>query len=425
MELEKGKIVHLTNGDTAKVVEELGRGGQGIVYLVDYKGQKMALKWYLQMPKDEFYNNLALNVANGSPSEAFLWPKYLTQKEYDSCGYIMDLRPEGYYELTQFMLAHVFFESYNAILGAAMNVVHAFNRLHAAGYSYQDINEGSFFIHPQTGHVLICDNDNVYANSTYSGILGKARYMAPEIVLGGGKNMPDKYSDRFSLSIILFLIFFNNHPFEGANAIKNACLTEEAEKRLYGSEAIFICDPTDDSNRPVKGVHTNVIRRWPNFPNVLKETFQTAFSKEALTNPKKRVLEVRWEQVISATRSQLIMCPYCHRETFVENEGNNKKCMNCGRVFNTSNAIQFDDNSQVALTKGTKIFVDRDNIPDIEVIEKDNGLWLKNLTEVNWQCTTPSGKIKIVVPFDALPAKQGIKISFGNSITIKAKIINL
>ena len=201
MELEKGKIVHLTNGETAKVVKELGRGGQGIVYLVEYKGQKMALKWYLKMPTDEFYDNLKENVSNGCPSEAFLWPKHLTIKEYDSCGYLMNLRPEGFYELSQFMLAHVFFDSYKVMLGAAMNVVHAFKQLHAEGYSYQDVNEGSFFIHPQTGHVFVCDNDNVSANNTYSGILGKSRYMAPEVVIGNGNVLPNKYSDRFSLPI--------------------------------------------------------------------------------------------------------------------------------------------------------------------------------------------------------------------------------
>lgn len=425
MELSKGQIVHLTNGETATIVKELGRGGQGIVYLVDYKGQRMALKWYLQMPKDDFYNNLAENVSHGSPSEAFLWPKYLTQKEYESCGYLMDLRPEGYYELTQFMLAHVLFNSYNAILSAAMNVVHAFKQLHAEGYSYQDVNEGSFFIHPQTGHVLVCDNDNVSANGTYSGILGKARYMAPEIVMGNGNKMPDKYSDRFSLPIILFLIIFNNHPYEGANALKKTCLTEEAERKLYGSEAVFICDPVNDTNRPVKGIHTNVIRRWPIFPKILREAFEEAFSMDALTNPRKRLLEEKWEKVISATRCQLIMCPYCSDETFVENNGGSKKCMNCGRVFNISNALRFDDGRQVCLTKGTKIFVDRDNTPDIEVIDKDKVLWLKNLTEVNWQCTTPSGKIKMVVPLDSLPVKKGIKISFGNNIIVKAEITDI
>ena len=41
----------------------------------------------------------------------------------------------------------------------------------------------SIIIHPETGDVLICDNDNVAPEGVTSGILGKARYMAPELSL--------------------------------------------------------------------------------------------------------------------------------------------------------------------------------------------------------------------------------------------------
>ena len=45
VELKPKDSVSLTNGLTAKIVKELGRGGQGIVYLVEVDGQQMALKW--------------------------------------------------------------------------------------------------------------------------------------------------------------------------------------------------------------------------------------------------------------------------------------------------------------------------------------------------------------------------------------------
>lgn len=41
-ELKQNDIVNLTNGSTAKVIKELGRGGQGIVYLVDLADQKIS-----------------------------------------------------------------------------------------------------------------------------------------------------------------------------------------------------------------------------------------------------------------------------------------------------------------------------------------------------------------------------------------------
>ena len=62
------------------------------------------------------------------------------------------------------------------------------------------MNDGNFFINPNNGKVLICDNENVAPNGTDTGILGKPRYMAPEIVLG--KKMPDNLTDRFSMSAV-------------------------------------------------------------------------------------------------------------------------------------------------------------------------------------------------------------------------------
>ena len=55
MELQNGTKVNLTIGSQATVIKELGRGGQGIVYLVDLDGQQMALKWYLNPPDERFY----------------------------------------------------------------------------------------------------------------------------------------------------------------------------------------------------------------------------------------------------------------------------------------------------------------------------------------------------------------------------------
>lgn len=105
--LKTNDKVNLVGGLQATVVKELGRGGQGIVYLVELLGKKMALKWYLNAPDDRFYKNLESNVKKGVPSGAFLWPEYVTMKEKGSYGYIMPLRSEGYYEFGQFYLARV------------------------------------------------------------------------------------------------------------------------------------------------------------------------------------------------------------------------------------------------------------------------------------------------------------------------------
>lgn len=415
MELKTNQKVNLTIGSQATIIKELGRGGQGIVYLVDVGGQQMALKWYLNPPDNKFYKNLENNILQGAPSDAFIWPEYLTKKEKGSYGYIMRLRPNDYYEFGHYLLARKNFKSLEAMLAAAMKICNGFMMLHRFGFSYQDLNDGNFFIRPTDGDVLICDNDNVMPQGEKSGIMGKARYMAPEIVAGG---IPDKYSDRFSLSVILFMLFFANHPFEGAKVVACPCMTEAFEKRFYGSEALFIFNPNDKTNLPVRGVHQNVIRRWPVFPSLLKQTFIEQFSEEKLNNPSSRLIEQEWEKIIAKVRDELVICPHCHEETFLDNLANNTKCINCGKDIDVSKVLKIG-NRRIILTQGTKLYIDNDNIPDaiVETFPNDNKLLvIKNLSEAEWHVDTPSGKVKVVKKNDFMPVLNGLKISFGSSI---------
>ena len=380
------------------------------MYLVDLDGEQKALKWYLNPPGEAFYKNLLNNIKSGAPSEAFLWPEFVTARQKGSYGYVMALRPKNYYEFGNFLLAKVTFKSFTAMLAAAMKICNGFMMLHRFGYSYQDLNDGNFFIDPYTGDVLICDNDNVMPEGERSGILGKARYMAPEIV--GGK-MPNKYSDRFSLSVILFMLFYANHPFEGAKVVSCPCMTEVFEKRFYGSEATFIFDTNDRSNRPVRGIHQNVIKRWGVFPSKLREVFTEQFSQEKLKNPQTRLIESQWEKVIAGIRDELVVCPHCKEETFVEIEGSDHKCINCGRAIDITKYLMLGTRKQI-LTKGTKLYIDHDNVADCQVVENTNDgrLLIKNISPGSWSVETPSGKVKTVNPNEYCPVKNGLIISF-------------
>ena len=420
LELKTGCKVELTSGGQATIIKELGRGGQGIVYLVELFGETMALKWYLNPLGDKFYRNLEKNIQSGAPSDAFIWPEYLTVKTKGYYGYIMKLRPSNYFEFGNFLLAKKNFKSFDAMMAAAMKICEGFMMLHRFGFSYQDLNDGNFFIEPNTGNILICDNDNVMPQGEKSGIMGKARYMAPEVVAGG---IPDKYSDRFSLSVILFMLFFANHPFEGAKVVACPCMTESFEKKFYGSEATFIYDPSDKTNLPVRGVHQNIIRRWPVFPAILKDTFIDQFSQEKLKNPTTRLIEQEWQKIISKVRDSLVICPACGEETFLNDISGTCNCMNCSKTIDTSKYVKIGTRTLV-LTPNTKLYIDNDNSADGLVVVKpqDTSMMLiQNITTNKWTAETPSGKIKEVEPKGFMPVKAGIKISFSN--TSKGEII--
>jgi len=419
-QFEPGKIIKTDFGAPIKIIKYLAGGGQGDVYVVEYGGKKKALKWYKNAGKDPeaFYNNLKRNVEKGAPDKAFLWPEAVTEKCEGSFGYIMNLRPEGYHELSEFMLARdVKFPSFKAAVETCIRIVSAFRILHNNGYSYQDINDGNFFINPKTGDVLICDNDNVAPNGTHMGVIGKPRYMAPEIVTGKGQVLPSTQTDVFSLAIVLFILLCMNHPFEGKKSLV-PCLTPPLAEKLYGSEAIFICDPDDKSNRPVKNIHPNVIARWGYMPDYIKDAFVKAFSQQAIKNPSRRLRELDWLKVLVRFRSDIVKCS-CGNEVFIK-DASTTICDGCRKPLEITHVIKLPGYS-ITAAKGSRVYrcqlgiCNADEALDaiaLVVAKPDNpkAIGLKNMTKNTLKATTPSGKIKPVHPQEVIPFRSGIKI---------------
>lgn len=422
-ELSVGTQVKLRNGASCRVKKELGRGGQGIVYLIDYGGKDYALKWYLQEYPDAFYENLERNVKKGSPSPSFLWPEAITERQQGSYGYIMKLRPSGYEELGAFMLAKVCFSSVQVLLDACLQICTAFQQLHLHGFSYQDMNDGNFFINPKTGHVLICDNDNVAPNNVHMGIAGKSGFMAPEIV--EREALPNRYTDYFSLSVTLFILFYLNRPFEGAKVLACPCLNENAEKMLYGKSCVFINDPNDASNRPVRGVHTNVIRRWPLFPKMLNEAFIKTFNKEAILVPNKRLMDKNWQNLLVQVRSLYVKCPICGNYTFADLEQDTFMCQECGKKIGRPMQLKIGK-YLIPLFPEQRIFFCQTSLEDDyskvtgEVIKnpKDPLKWgIRNVSGMQWTVSLPNDDVRLIENNGAMPIIPGLKIRFGRDLT--------
>jgi hypothetical protein len=117
-DLSIGYKTKTTHGRTVKVLKEIGRGGQGIVYEVECDGKSKALKWYfikkIRDPR-KFYDNLENNIKNGAPTTAFIWPLD-TVRDGDGFGYIMELRPSEYVDFKFFILAKEKFTSFTALI---------------------------------------------------------------------------------------------------------------------------------------------------------------------------------------------------------------------------------------------------------------------------------------------------------------------
>lgn len=423
-EFQKGQRIKTVSGGELEVIQKLGEGGQGVVYKVNYNGKPLALKWYFGNKlnnADKFYRNIQNNIKQGTPTGAFLWPLEITEYFEGSFGYLMELRPPEYKDFSLFLLAKVHFANIEALINTALCITNGFRELHNRGYSYQDLNDGNFFVNPKTGDVLICDNDNVAPYGENLGIAGKCRYMAPEVVMG--QKRPDSHTDRFSLAVVLYMLLFLNHPLEGKRTMC-PCLTEELERKFYGSDPVFVWDPANDANRPVRGVHTNEIKLWPLYPAFVRKTFEKAFSHEVMVgnDTTHRVIEKEWQEVFTTLRDLTIKCS-CGSETFIDPSQQSCRCINCGKSIERPPILKVKK-YHAALAPGKKLYAchvqyDSDDFKEAkgEVISGRNNpslLGLRNDSNNTWEAILPNGSSKGYPNGQVIKLGKGIKINFGN-----------
>jgi len=417
-DLPKGYTIQTKNFIKISIGDKLGEGGQGAVYRVDYNGKPKALKWYsgkkFKNP-GKFYTNLENNIKKGKPDDAFLWPEDITEKYGEAFGYVMDLRPVDYRDFSRFLIGKEVFAGITAMVNTALHIVAGFRALHLKGYSYQDLNDGNFFINPKNGDVLICDNDNVSEYGKKSGIAGKPRYMAPEIVAKGAD--PSMKTDAYSLAVVLFLLWVGSHPLEG-KAGTPVCMDAKSERRIYGENPVFIWDPNDDSNRPVQGIHKGALVRWPFLPVYLQEAFIKAFRKEALTDPMQRIIEQEWLRIFIRMRAEIYKCA-CG-EVYFADPVNLNPCPKCKK----QNTFQFYIKTyryNLPVHQRTKLYMchtekDSDDFETLcgEVSAKDNNFELKNTSGKNWTVSDGDNSFSIA-PNAAFAFKKGLKINFGGA----------
>lgn len=412
--IKVGDKIPLELGGYAEIKAVLGAGGQGTVYRAVYRDKEYALKMYFKnkLKRPElFRDNLTQLADSDSDCGFFVMPQILTEEYDGGFGFLMELIPKEYAPFSDILNARVKFSGLYSIVNAAIRITTAFRELHNSGKSYQDLNDGGFFIRATDGDIKICDCDNIAPYGESLGIAGKPGYMAPEIVRG--EKAPDKLTDRYSLAVLLFRLLLRGDPLEGGRVLKSVCLTEEAERRHYGFEPMFVYDPDDDSNRPVRGVHNNIIKFWRIMPEYIREAFTHSFTV-GLHHPEKRLIEKQWLDLLIRLRGDICSCT-CGGQSFApsyERDESGKLICPCGTHF-APPLVLSDGKGRVLLSDGTKLFGEDFSVTAEVVRNKVNpSLWgLKNYTPDVWKCVLPNGQEKEVPQGSAAPIFTGTKIA--------------
>ena len=419
-------------GNCYEVVKLIGCGGQGEVYEAVLSSDKKtyALKWYYKNKATDAQKEILENlISRGSPDKAFLWPSEIVKiassdADNNSFGYIMPLLPDNFKGIVDLMKCRVS-PSFNAISRAAFNLTRGFERLHGMGLAYHDISFGNLFFNPDNGDVLICDNDNVSAPSAVQiSVNGTPRFMAPEIVRGEAS--PSRNTDLFSLAVLLFYLFMVHHPLEGSAESDIKALDVYAMEKLYGTNPVFIFDPDNDTNRPVKGFHDNAVIYWSLYPKQIKDLFAYSFTS-GIKLPAKRVTERQWMDAIVNMLFGIMQCN-CGNEVFYDDDaaqtGSTITCWGCRQELPSPLKLVFDSDKKkrVLLLRNTKLcshYVNGEY--DLQTVvgsivrnPKNPNLWgIRNESDSNWTYIGNDGASAVVEPGKSALIALGAKIDFG------------
>jgi DNA-binding helix-hairpin-helix protein with protein kinase domain len=422
--LGEGQSVRLLRrGVQAQVGRFLGEGGEGTVFEVEVGGARHALKWYHpNRADDDRRASLSDLIDRGSPHPRFLWPlDVATSDDEPEFGYVMALRPDGFVAASDLVSGRA-----EAGLGETARIgfelADSFLRIHALGLCYRDINFGNVFLNPDTGAVLICDNDNVGIDGLAGSVLGVPYFMAPEVLRG--ETLPNRRTDLHSLAVMLFYLMMAGHPLDGARADEYDCFDEAARISLFGHRPLFVFDPSNDANALDIDTQMATIALWAIYPQFIKDRFVEAFTV-GLTDPDARVLESVWRKALVRLGANVCYCGVCGAHNFADGPD---QCWNCQSPVPRPPALVIGD-LEVMLNHDTTVRsyqVDLDYDRDEPFAEmtrnpQNDALWgLRNLSGTTWQATHPTGGQRTVAPGRSIALASGLILELG---PVSAKVV--
>ncbi len=289
--------IPLKSGGYCTIQGHLGCGGMADIYAIE--GHKV-LKWFKPECDDMIRKNIEALVAVKPPYPNLTWPLQMTENYQNSFGYVMSRIPSGYVSLAHYIYDDRYYLNFEEMLQIGYGIAASFQAIHKHQYVYQDINPNGILIHKAKQRVIICDLDNCNQKGQIF-VSGTPMYMAPEILTG--QSQVNLYTDYYSLSVILFQLFFINHPLEGKKTWSKP-LDEDSELEYFGRHPIFVLDPHDSTNGLC--AYTDALeKRWKYYPDILKNAFMQAFTI-GLQHPKQRFSDTMWMDVIRQSYALLV-----------------------------------------------------------------------------------------------------------------------
>ena len=420
MRLQNGTELLTEEGKRLLVLNPVETGSSCTVYQAVMDGMDMRLYWFEAtdpIHDEPLIARISALCRIPRPSTRFFPTHALLNSRitWGGYGYVQPSPPKGFIPVSGLTRTRNF-DSPQAKYDAMIDLVLAFHERHAQGRFFRCLRDSDVWIHPSTGKLMINDFDALNVPDKDPSRTDDLRFLAPEIIVSGqGAGMN---TDRHLLAVLLFEMACQCHPFEGRLAAGPVLGPEEC-RTLYGSNPVFLFDPDDESNRPVRGINGGAILEWPRMPVALQRIFEQAFTHSMKSSGGSMILrpsEQLWMKTLLQIRTGLVTCR-CGQAYLLRKERG--VCPKCGLPAQPIRYIRTTE-GDIPAVPGVRIFwlqlksgeSDIDAFRQIaEVINVSGDTGIRNVSSEAWQCTTSQGARKVLPLNEVMPAKPGIRVA--------------
>lgn len=255
---------------------------------------------------EKFKNNIKSKVDSSPLFPWLVWPLDYFEGADGTFVYVSDLISDEYIPLTEYMDGSPKLKKWSVMYTAALELVWIFHTLHVNKYYFLNMTNEDVWIDVNTGQVMITGAEWLGDQKTGGYLKSSGDPVLIHPLCYFGKKAPDQITDQYLLSVLLFEVLCQHHPLIGHEAARWPVLKDAHRKKIYGTDPVFIFDPENESNRPVKGVHLRVSGFWNRCPDCIKKKFYCVFLHSAMNDSNKvEVSEAMWYEVLNDVRSSL------------------------------------------------------------------------------------------------------------------------
>jgi DNA-binding helix-hairpin-helix protein with protein kinase domain len=266
------QIYNASNGRTITIENELGKGGEGVVYSIKERPQWVAKIYYQQERSDDKKNKLQIMIDRPPFKLAtdhslnqipMTWPLDILYQQGKFVGYLMPKIGKSS-SIFSFYLPNLRKKQHPSIdrrhlYRIAKNLANIMYNLHLHGYIIGDINQKNILISNNVWVTLV-DVDSFQVKNLFGDVfhcpVGVAEYTPPELQGMALKDIERTANhDRFGLAVLLFQLLMEGfHPFAGV-PIQSAFSTTEKfdlyciKKGIFPYQANTIFTPPPNAPR--------------------------------------------------------------------------------------------------------------------------------------------------------------------------------